>query len=73
MCNHSGPFYNVTGRCEAVREVPKALHKMPSGLISASGHGGQLCIDEYKIPNCGKCSSLNIKVDKEVVCFIELN
>ena len=40
----SGPFYNVTERCEAVREVPKDVLKMASGLISPSGHCGQLCI-----------------------------
>ena len=39
----SGPFYNVTERCEAVREVPKDVLKMASGLISPSGHRGQLC------------------------------
>ena len=39
----SGPLYNVTERCEAVREVPKVLLKMASGLISPSGHRGQLC------------------------------
>ena len=41
----SGPFYNVTERCEAVREVPKDVLKMASGLISPSGHRGQLCND----------------------------
>ena len=42
----SGPFYNVTERCEAVREVPKDVLKMASGLISPSGHRGQLCNGE---------------------------
>ena len=44
----SGPFYNVTERCEAVREVPKDVLKMASGLISPSGHRGQLCIDIFR-------------------------
>ena len=44
LCNHSGPFHKVTWWCMVVREVPKALLKMASGLISPSGHRGQLCI-----------------------------
>ena len=43
----SGPFYNVTERCEAVREVPKDVLKMASGLISPSGHCGQLCTGSH--------------------------
>ena len=39
----SGPFYKVTERCEVVREVPKDVLKMASGLILPSGHRGQLC------------------------------
>ena len=42
--DHSDALYKVTERCEAVREVPKDVLKMASGLISPSGHRGQLCI-----------------------------
>ena len=42
--DESGPLYKVTWRCLAVPELPKALLKMASGLISPSGHRGQLCI-----------------------------
>ena len=45
LCNHSGPLHKVTWWCMVVREVPKALLKMASGLISPSGHCGQLCND----------------------------
>ena len=40
----SDALYKVTERCEAVREVPKDVLKMASGLKSPSGHRGQLCI-----------------------------
>ena len=39
----SDALYKVTERCEAVREVPKDVLKMASGLKSPSGHRGQLC------------------------------
>ena len=39
----SGPLYKFTERCEVVPELPKALLKMASGLISPSGHRRQLC------------------------------
>ena len=39
----SDALYKVTERCEAVREVPKDVLKMGSGLKSPSGHRGQLC------------------------------
>ena len=48
LCNHSGPLYKVTWWCLVVPELPKALLKMASGLISPSGlagHRRQLCID----------------------------
>ena len=44
LCNLSGPLHKVTWWCMVVHEVPKALLKMASGLISPSGHCGQLCI-----------------------------
>ena len=44
LCNHSGPLYKVTWWCLVVPELPKALLKMASGLISPSGHCSQLCI-----------------------------
>ena len=44
----SGPLYKVTERCEAVREVPKDVLKMASGLKSPSGHRGQLCNETYR-------------------------
>ena len=44
LCNHSGPLHKVTWWCMVVHELPKALLKMASGLISPSGHCGQLCI-----------------------------
>ena len=43
----SGPLYTVTWRCLAVPELPKALLKMASCLISVIspiGHRRQLCI-----------------------------
>ena len=43
----SDALYKVTERCEAVREVPKDVLKMASGLKSPSGHRGQLCIGAY--------------------------
>ena len=43
LCNHSGPLHKVTWWCMVVQELPKALLKMASGLISPSGHCGQLC------------------------------
>ena len=43
LCNHSGPLHKVTWWCLVVPELPKALLKMASGLISPSGHCGQLC------------------------------
>ena len=39
----SGPLYKVTWQCLAVPDLPKALLKMASGLISPSEHCGQLC------------------------------
>ena len=41
----SDALYKVTERCEAVREVPKDVLKMASGLKSPSGHRGQLCTE----------------------------
>ena len=38
-----GALYKVTWRCLAVPELPKALLKMASGLISPIGHCRQLC------------------------------
>ena len=43
LCNHSGPLYKVTWWCMVVPELPKALLKMASGLISPIGHCRQLC------------------------------
>ena len=40
-----------TERCEAVREVPKDVLKMASGLISPSGHRGQLCTAHLSLVN----------------------
>ena len=52
LCNHSGPLYKVTWWCMVVQELPKALLKMASCLISPSGHCGQLCIGRLSPLSC---------------------
>ena len=75
----SGPLYKVTWRCLAVPDLPKALLKMASGLISPSGHHGQLCIVTesflLKAPLTRKCVNVvdcympNILIAK-VILFV---
>ena len=63
----SGPFYNVTERCEAVREVPKDVLKMASGLISPSGHRGQLCIVPH-VQGTGDYGEVRVRSNGQFVC-----